>query len=286
MAVRIIAVPYDSGQRGRRMGCGPLQFLDAGVTERVAALDGPVLERVVEHRDGYPMEIALTFGLYRTIAAEVAGALEAGEFPLLLAGNCHNTIGALGGYGSRNVGLVWFDAHGDINTPETTISGFLDGMPLAMATGRCWQGMTATVAGFRPLDDERVLLIGAREFDDAERALFDDTGIALATCERVHDEGAERTLGPTLDNWAGRLDGVHVHVDMDVHDPAHLRANPYQPQGGLTPGEVRDCVRTVASRLPVVGGTVSAYDPAFDPEARGLALGLELIELLVSLRGR
>jgi arginase len=284
MAVRIVAVPYDSGQRARRMGRGPLQFLDGGIAERVRRQDGTVREAVIEHRDGFPMEIALTFGLYRGIANEFREALDAGEFPLLLAGNCHNTVGALGGYGERKIGLVWFDAHGDVNTPETTTSGFLDGMPISMATGRCWRKMTGTIPGFRPLPDERVLLIGAREFDPAERELFDGTGIAFASCERLQGEGIASTIGKTLTAWERELDGVHVHVDMDVHDPSQVTANPYQPGGGLTAEEVRECVRQVAARLPLVGGTVSAYDPSADPEGRGLEVGFALVDLLLELR--
>jgi arginase len=282
MGVRIIAVPYDSGQRARRMGRGPLHFIDAGAASRLAEIAQPVTERLVEHREGYPMEVAMTFALQRGVAHEVREALEAGEFPLLLAGNCHNTVGVLGGYGARRIGLVWFDAHGDVNTPETTTSGFMDGMPLSMASGRSWRGMTASIPGFRVLEDRQIVLIGVREFDDGERELFDTTEIPLVSCETVCDEGAQRALAGVLDVWSAEgLDGVHVHVDMDVHDPLQVTANPYQPAGGLTPEQVQDCVRAVAAKLRVVGATVSAYDPTADPEGRALEIGLQLMELLV-----
>ncbi len=283
MGARLIAVPYDSGNRNRRMGRGPLAFLDGGAARRLAPICGTVIERVVEHREGYPMEVPMTFELQRGVAAELSAALDAGEFPLLLAGNCHNTVGAVGGYASRPIALAWFDAHGDLNTPETTASGFMDGMPLAMVSGRCWRRMTATIPGFRPLPDERLALVGARDFDPAERELLAGTRIPLVRCEEVQRRGAETALAAVLDSWSGSVAAVHVHVDLDVHDPRCLRANSYQPGGGLSPDQVRDCVRAIAARLPLAGGTLSAYDPATDPEGTSLEVGLELLELLARL---
>ncbi len=283
MAVRLIQVPYDSGLREQRMGRGPACFVEHGAVARLSEVAGSVETSVVEHGDGYPMEMALTFDLYRSVATQVRAAHDAGQFPLVLAGNCHTMVGVLAGHGGREVALIWFDAHGDINTPETTTSGLLDGMPVAMITGRCWTAMTGTIPGFRPLPDDRVALVGVRDLDEAEAALLGQSAIRLAPCEQIRDSGASAALAPILDSWSGRVDGVHIHIDLDVHDPAFVPANPYQPAGGSSPEQVRDCVRAIAGKLPVLGATVTAYDPAADPEGKGLAVGLELIAMLGKL---
>ncbi len=265
------------------MGRGPACFVEHGAVERLAEVAGSVETLVVEHGDGYPMEMALTFQLYRSVAAQVSIAHDAGQFPLVLAGNCHTMVGVLAGHGEREVALIWFDAHGDINTPETTTSGLLDGMPVAMITGRCWTAMTGTIPGFRPLPDDRVAMVGVRDFDEAEAELFRKSAISLVRCEQVRDSGASAALAPVLDSWSGRVEGVHLHIDLDVHDPVFVPANPYQPAGGLSPEQVRDCVQTVALKLPVLGATVTAYDPQADRERKGLAVGLDLIAMLGQL---
>ena len=286
MAVRLIVVPYDSGHRNRRMGRGPQFLLDGGASARLEREHGPLRECPIEHREAYPMELAVTFGLHRSVAVQVAQALEEGEFPLLLSGNCHCTVGALGGYGGREVGLVWFDAHGDVNTPETTTSGLIDGMPVAMATGRCWRRLTDTIPGFRPLPDDRVLLCGVREFDGPERELFDTTGMRLISCEELEGNGPAAALGSAFDSRAGRLAGVHLHVDLDVLDPGRARANTFQPAGGLSPELLLDAVRALAARQRLLGASVSAYDPAADPGGTGLEAGLGLIELIGAVAAR
>ncbi len=213
MGVRLIQVPYDSGLRDQRMGRGPACFVEHGAVARLSEVAGSVETSVVEHGDGYPMEMALTFDLYRSVAAQVSTAHDAGQFPLVLAGNCHTMVGVLAGHGEREVALIWFDAHGDINTPETTTSGLLDGMPVAMITGRCWTAMTGTIPGVRPLPDERVAMVGVRDFDEAEAALFRESAIGLVRCEQVRDSGANTALAPVLDSWSDRVEGVHLHID-------------------------------------------------------------------------
>ena len=133
------------------------------------------------------------------------------------------------------------------------------------------------------MPDDRVAMVGLRDLDEAEAALFRESAISLVPCEQVRDSGASAALAPVLDSWSGRVDAVHVHIDLDVHDPSYVPANPYQPAGGLSPEQVRDCVQAIAGKLPVLGATVTAYDPEGDPERKGLAVGLELIAMLGKL---
>jgi arginase len=145
--VEILAVPYDSGHRGVRMGGGPEHLLRGGIEGKLADGRRQVRARIVEARSPFRAEIATAFELFRRVSERVGAAVEAGSFPLVLSGNCNNIVGVV-------AGLVWFDDHADFNTPETTTTGFLDGMGLAIAVGRGWANMMRDVPYFRPVREE------------------------------------------------------------------------------------------------------------------------------------
>ena len=150
--VVLLSSPYDSGHRGKRMGAGPQTLLEAGASGRLRANGHHVREQAIEPESSWRAERQTAFELQRQIAAAAAGVLTDGRVPLLLAGNCNATIGMLAALQPtrtasthRRVGLIWFDAHGDFNTPDIDPYGFFDGQALAMAVGRCWQALTSTV---------------------------------------------------------------------------------------------------------------------------------------------
>jgi arginase len=130
MNIQIFAVPYDSGHRARRAGRGPERFLAAGLEARLRGLGHTATVEMIETDDVFTLEAGTSYRLYRRLAERIN---EAAGFPLVLAGNCGSSLGALAALG--NPGLVWFDCHGDFNTPETTQTGFVDGMPLAAING-------------------------------------------------------------------------------------------------------------------------------------------------------
>jgi arginase len=175
---------------------------------------------------------------------------------------------------------VWLDAHGDFNTPETDAGGFLDGHGLAMAVGRCWRSLTATVPGFSPVPESRVVLVGARSLDEAEEPALRASGITWLPPAQARDTGV---VARAADALAGRVDAVHVHVDLDVHDPSIAPANGYAAPDGLSAEEVHRVVRRVADKIPVVSATLAAYDPAYDPQRRMEATALALLLLLAGL---
>jgi arginase len=259
MNVHVLAVPYDSGHRKVRLGRGPGHLLRSGLAEELRARGQKVEVEWIEAEAPFPAEIATTFELARRLSGRVSAACSGGSFPLVLAGNCSASLGALGGLGGE-AGVLWLDAHGDLNTPETTRSGFLDGMALAVATGRCWAGMAGTVPGFRPVPEERVVLLGARDLDPQEEAL-----LARSRMARVRPgEGA----AAALDALAGRVRRIYLHLDLDVLDPSVGRVNGYAAPGGLTVEEVEEVIRGAGARFEIVAATLSAYDPDADPEGR------------------
>src|SRR5690242_20410503 len=158
MKVQFLLVPYDSGHREWRMGRGPSFLLRHGAGSSIRSLGHEVDAEYIEpsgvRRPNPPTatEIATSFSLYREIAVRVREVRESGGLPIVLGGNRGVTLGAVAGDGGE-LGVLWLDAHGDFNTPDTTRTGFLDGMSLAVLTGRCWRELAASIEGFAAVPD-------------------------------------------------------------------------------------------------------------------------------------
>jgi arginase len=283
MHINLIQVPYDSGQRNRRMGRGPFYFVENGAVAHLRSMDIAVRESIIEPTTTFHTEIETTFELLNGIANQVQVAVAENAFPLILAGNCSSTVGAISGLNPLPVGLIWFDAHGDFNTPETSATGFLDGMGLAMLTGRCWTPLTSRIPGFRTLPDTRIVLVGARDFDETESEQLRKSGIALIPWEEVREKGGAAVLEERLTALQAVVDHVYVHVDLDVHDAELAPANHFAAPGGLRPDEVRDVLRSIAGRFTIAGTSVTAFDPECDVDNQTLQAGLALIKLFAEI---
>ncbi len=283
MNIRLIQVPYDSGSYNKRMGKGPFCFIENGLVETLKEKGYSIEEVVIESKETFTMEIGTSFELLRLVAGEVRNSLSKKAFPIILAGNCNTTVGAISGLPSQNPGLIWFDAHGDFNTPETTTSGFLDGMGLSLITGQCWQEIVKTIPGYRPLPEDQVLLVGARDFDDMEYSRLESSEIAHLKWDELREFGVDKAMSSHLYSLSRKVDQVYLHIDMDVHDANLAPTNYFKPEGGLTPIEVRDVVRNISSQFPICGASVTAFDPDADENNKGLHAGIELIELICEI---
>lgn len=264
------------------MGKGPERFIAQGIERLLLASGHSVQCETLRVPEAFPAEIATSFALYRLLAARIRESVAEATFPLVLAGNCGSTLGVLAGIDTADLGLIWFDGHGDFNTPETTQSGFLDGMGLAMATGRCWRNLTAAIPGFQALPEARIVHIGGRDFDAEEHAALRHSKIAVVEAEQIRMEGVVASLLLALEGLrqAG-VHRVHIHLDLDVLDPQHTPANELAPPEGLTVTQVAEAIALVGGHFQICAGTVSAYDPEFDPAAATLRAGLILIETIV-----
>lgn len=277
--MRLLLAPYDSGVAETRMGAGPLTV--APLAERRLRESGvaPTVHRIDPVSTWRP-EIETAFELHRMIADEARRAFERGEFPLLLSGNCNATLGVLAGAAGagRRIGLVWLDGHADFNTPETTSTGFLDGQGLAMIVGRCWSRAAKGVPGFSPLPEEDVVLIGARDLGALEEQALSASRITWMppTSARQAED-----LATVIADLANRVEAVHVHIDLDVHDPQLVApANSYAAPDGLLAEEVRNIVRLIGACAPIASATLAAYDPEWDLEARIRTAAVDLVEEL------
>lgn len=254
------------------MGNGP-----AHIAEQLTHSNAVSTEMIaVEER---PFEVGTTFRILRAVADKVKQSISDNRLPILLAGGCINTLGSLAAVGSESTVLIWFDAHGDFNSPETTRSGFIDGMALATITGRCWRNLTASVPGFRPFPEKNVVLIGARNLDPEERTLLEESEVTLLSAESIRKGAIENALTKIL---SGRSAAVYFHIDLDVLDRAEAWVNEYSSSGGLTVAELMEIIRFIGHNRAIVGASITAYDPSVDHDARALRAGVAAIKELLS----
>lgn len=254
----LIALPYDSGRFDERMGRGPLYLLGSGLQEHIRALQ-PDLE-VVEIRlpENFYAEAAALVALQKLAVEAVRESLARNRRVLILSGNCGPAaLGASASLDPETTGVIWFDAHADFNTPETSASGFLDGMALSILTGRCWPGLAARFTGFKPVAARNVVLIGARDFDPAEAT-------ALSQSELTRIGPGLGGLEQAVEALSERLENFYVHLDVDVLDKSEGCANSYASGGGISAAELYDALELLQRSGRIRVASITSYDPASD----------------------
>jgi len=243
------------------------------IADPIAALGTPEPPEIVAPAlpEGSPQ--ARMSVLYGALAERVAGQVAAGDVPLVYAGDCLAAIGVLAGVQQvrPDPALVWFDAHGDFHTWETTQSGFLGGMPLAMIVGRGEQTIVDG-CGLTPLPEARVTLVGARDLDPGEDAAVAGSAMTVLSVGDVP-------------GWTPPGGPLHVHVDLDVVDPAEMPAHNYPAPGGPSLREVQRALATLVATGRVVAVSFSAWNPAKPGADVAAAATLELVAPLLGPLG-
>jgi arginase len=280
--VLIIAVPYDSGNPDLRMGAGPQHLLDNGLGAGLRSDGRGVSVITVRHEREPPAEVTTGFELQDLVSRQVSAAVDEGRLPLVLSGNCNTAaVGSLAGLGPEDLGIVWFDAHGEFNTPETTTTGFIDGMGLAMAVGHCWKEMAKGVPGFSPIPEDNVVMAGVRAADAAELERFDISGVTVVGPDA---NGREmQALADALDDLGSRVGRVYVHLDLDVLDAEKVgMANEYGIPGGMDTAQLEEALDMVRERFTVAAAGIASYDPSFDTDGHVLQAATAGARLLTS----
>jgi len=274
MEVAVILVPYDCGYHRRRMGLGPERILEAGLRPLFGKMGIHFTAEEVVLDSEYPTEITAAFQLARKLADRVRACRAEGRFPIVLSGNCNAAVGTVSGCGPDSTGIVWFDAHGEATTPETTISGFLDGMPISTILGRAWQRLAKTVPGFLPVPGRLILLLDARAAEPSEVLLLEELGVSRLS---KPDELSAKLVGV-----AKEVRQCYVHVDLDVLHPAVARANLWAPPGGITIDDLIGGVVSVRRTTTIAALGVGSYDPACDQNGRALEAAMSAVQALVA----
>ncbi len=260
VTVRIIGAPMDYGANRRGVDMGPSAIRYAGLAEELADAGvepvdaGDLAMPRAEERDpdvgAPPTGTAKFFGEIEDactrLADEVAGSLADGVFPLVLGGDHSLSIGTVGG-SARNaeVGVLWFDAHADVNTPETTPSGNVHGMPLAAILGH---GVFGELPWANATGVRNVAYVGLRRVDDRERELIADSEMTAFTMADVDDRGITAVVEDALEVVTAGVDGVHLSLDLDWVDPTDAPGVGTPVRGGATYREAHAALEAVSAR--------------------------------------
>lgn len=281
MKVALIASPYDLGREGVGMGEGPARYLQAGAADSLSERGFEVGVGVVERQGAFEDELSATAEVNADLAKRVGEATQEGAFPLVLGGNCDSSLGVLSGLGPARPGIVWFDAHGDFNTPRTSTSGYLGGMALAVATGNCHEGLWSCVSAGTPVPESRVVMVGVRDVEEEQRPLLQSSGITVVEAARIHRESLAASLRAPLDGLRSQVGKVYLHLDIDSLDPRHAPGVDFPAHGGLSPEEVEEAISLICETFEVSGASLTAFNPEKDEQDRTLRLGMCLMETIV-----
>jgi arginase len=206
------------------------------------------------------------------LAATVRDAKANGRIPIVAAGGCNSSIGVVGGLADNGIGLIWFDAHADAETPDSSPDGLFEGMPVAVIAGLCWPRWRKRIGGFTEIPVSRIIQIGLhdRAFDyEAEDGFAGaGTGYGLGTVidpPVVEREGYEAAVLSALTLLRRETDRVYVHIDADVIDEKYMRASLHVASGGPSPDQLRWSLDQIADLFSIEAVSFSSYDTAVDP---------------------
>jgi arginase len=290
--VRIIGVPMDLGQSRRGVDMGPSALRGAGLQTSIKKLGLQVEDignlsvkqpeemPIGEKRAKYLQEIAETCG---DVAAAAEKALSEGFLPLVLGGDHSIAAGVAAGVANhfrkekKQIGYLWLDAHGDMNTPESSPSGNVHGMPLAAIMG---YGASELVdlLGFKPkAEPGNIVIVGARDLDAQERKIVKKSGIHVFTMRDIDERGMREVMSDALKYAMDDTAGIAVSLDMDFVDPSDAPGVGTPVRGGVTYREAHLAMEMIADSESMVSLDVVEINPILDEHNRTALLGVELV---------
>ncbi len=268
------------------MGRGPSALLGAGLREIVSGQGLADTCEILECRDEHMAEIRGTFTLASQISERVSAVHALGGVSVVLSGNCNGALGTIAGVGASSTAVLWFDAHGEFETPETTRSGFLDGMGLAIGTGACWRSLSEQIVRFSPIPPQHITLVGVRQLGAKEEQNLGRSGIHVIRAESVRQEAHFGALKAAAEA-ARHCTSLYIHFDLDALDSSLASWNSWTSPGGLSVEQITLIVREFASRLPIGALGFASYEPAADSDGEGAKAAGELLFACVeALRAR
>lgn len=291
--IRVIGVPMDLGSGRRGVDMGPSAIRIAGLHQRLADLGHTVVDegdldihnmeelKVGNLRARYLGEISRA---NRQLAAAVQRVMQRGHFPLVLGGDHSIAVGTVSGvaaYGKakgKRVGVLWVDAHSDINTPATSPSGNVHGMPLAALLGLGPSALTGIGGRFRKILPENVALVGIRSVDEGERTHLRKLGVHVYTMADIDRHGIHIVMEKAIENVTRGTGLVHVSFDLDSVDPSLAPGVGTPVKGGLDYREAQLIMESLADAGVVTSLEMVEVNPILDERNRSAEFALELIE--------
>ena len=290
--IRIIGVPMDLGQSRRGVDMGPSALRVAGLQSRLKQL-GHTVEDIGnvpvkqaeeqpygEKRAKYLNEIAETC---RGLAEMTEQTLSEGFLPVVLGGDHSIAIGSCSGVSdffrkqSKKIGYLWLDAHGDMNTPDSSPSGNVHGMPLAALIGYGAPELVELL-GYKPkIEPRNVAIVGVRDLDPKERRLVKESGVHALTMRDIDERGMREVMSEALRFAMDDTDGVSVSLDMDVIDPSDAPGVGTPVRGGITYREAHLAMEMIADSEAMVSLEIVEINPVIDLHNTTALLGVEMV---------
>jgi arginase len=290
--IAIIGAPLDLGQDRRGVDMGPSALRVASLNSRIASLGYEVedwgnihVEQKEALPEGHPhakylAQIAAASDL---LAAQVDQALTQSRMPLVLGGDHSVAIGTVTGVArhyralGQSIGLIWLDAHADMNTPESSPSGNIHGMPLACILGSGPPEL-ADLGGFRPkLSPRNTVIVGLRDVDATEKPQVRDSGVRAFTMRDIDERGLRAVMDEAIRAASDGTAGIHLSLDMDFCDPADAPGVGTPVRGGATYREAHLAMEMICDSRRVISMEVVEVNPVIDEKNRTADFAVELI---------
>ncbi|PLR65953.1 MULTISPECIES: arginase [Bacillaceae] len=288
--ISIIGVPMDLGQMRRGVDMGPSAIRYAGVVERLEQLQYEIedkgdikIGRASREEENSSLNNlrnlkAVSEGNQK-LSEQVDEAIQSGSFPLVLGGDHSIAIGTLAGVSKhyKSLGVIWYDAHGDLNTSETSPSGNIHGMPLAVSIGLGDETLTK-IGGYTPkVKPENIVIIGARSLDEGEKELIKERGIKVYTMHEIDRLGMTRVMEETIQYLKERTDGVHLSLDLDGLDPHDAPGVGTPVIGGISYRESHLAMEMLAESNLITSAEFVEVNPILDEKNKTATVAVALM---------
>ncbi len=289
----IIGVPMDLGQTRRGVDMGPSAIRYAGVIERIENIGYSVedkgnieialAERVHSDENTNLKNLKAVADASERLAQTVSDVITNKRFPLVLGGDHSIAIGTLAGVSRhyKNLGVIWYDAHGDLNTADTSPSGNIHGMPLAASIGIGDEALTR-IGGYTPkVKPENIVIIGARSLDEGEKELIKEKGIKVYTMHEIDRMGMTKVMEETVLYLRDKTDGVHLSLDLDGLDPHDAPGVGTPVIGGISYRESHLAMEMLAESQLITSAEFVEVNPILDERNKTATVAVALMGSLL-----
>ena len=289
--IRIIGIPLDLGQTHRGVNMGPSAVRYAGLSHKLRELgyivndmgniQFPIRETLFEK--GKEFILPALVDANQSIYEEAEKAIKENTLPIFLGGDHSIAIGTIGGVTSNGrKGVIWVDAHGDFNTPETSKSGNVHGMPLATLLGKGYDNLVNLGREGAKINPEDVVLIGLRDIDAKEKEIIKSSGVNFYTMRDIDEFGISKVMHDCLEKLS-HIDEIHVSLDMDGLDPIVCPGVGTPVNGGLTYREAHLAMEIIADSRKLSSVDIVEINPMLDIYNKTAETAVEMI---ISLLGK
>lgn len=290
--ISIIGVSSDLGASTGGASLGPAAIRYANVLERLKKIGYQVKDQgdILAQKPISPVDKSSKLKFLDEITRvntelcdKVSAVMNEGEFPLVLGGDHSIAIGTIAGVlqQKKDIGVIWFDAHGDINTEETSPSGNIHGMPVAVSLGLGHEKLVSIGGKDSKIDLDKFVYVGCRDLDKGERKVLRDLGANVFTMHEIDRDGILSVMNQAIEIAGRGKDGIHVSFDMDSIDPIYVKGTGTKVPGGLSYREANFALELIAKTEKLISAEFVEVNPLLDTNNETAKLAVILMGSLL-----